>query len=177
MAVHHRPRKSQQCHLSCPATPSEVPCSTQLSQDRPRAKAVVELQGCRSRRSWGAATKKRVDLGSLCDIEHETAPPFVAAPQQRAFPKIRCDVTDRKASPDAPDLFFGILFWSSRPEHNQKPTTDTANRHCSLIPTRRKIAVFPQGGQFTAPLARGRSQPGSPRTNKKPLSPEGQSDL
>jgi len=125
--------------------------------DRPRAKAVVELQGCRSRRSWGASTKKRVDLGSLCHIEHETAPPFVDAPQQRAFPKIRCDVTDRKASPDAPDLFFGILFWSSRPEHNQKPTTDTANRHCSLIPTRRKIAVFPQGGQSTAPLARGRS--------------------
>ena len=97
-------------------------------------------------------------LGSLChNIEHETAPPFVAAPQQRAFPKIRCDVTDRKASPDAPDLFFWILFWSSRPEHNQKPTIDTANRHCSLIPTRRKIAVFPQGGQSTAPLARGRS--------------------
>ena len=117
---------------------------------------MVELQGCRSRRSWGAATKKRVDLGSLFDVEHETTPPFVAAPQQRAFPKIRCDVTDRKASPDAPD-FFLIFFWSSRPEHNQKPPTDTANRHCSLIPTRRKIAVFSQGGQSTAPLARGRS--------------------
>ena len=128
------------------------------ARDRPRAKAVVELQGCRSRRSWGAATEKRVDLGSLCHIEHETAPPFVAAPQQRAFPKIRCGVIDRKASPDAPDLFFGILFWSSRPEHNQKPKTDTANRHCSLIPTRRKSPFFPQGGQSTAPLARGRSR-------------------
>ena len=135
------------------------PSRRREAADRPRAKAVVELQGCRSRRSWGASTKKRVDLGSLCHIEHETAPPFVDAPQQRAFPKVRCDVTDRKASPDAPDLFFGILFWSSRPEHNQKPTTDTANRHCSLIPTRRKIAVFPQGGQSTAPLARGRSCP------------------
>ena len=34
-----------------------------------------------------AATKKRVGLGSLFDVEHETTPPFVAAPQQRAFPK------------------------------------------------------------------------------------------
>ena len=46
---------------------------------------------------------------------------------------------------------------SSRPEHNQKPPTDTTNRHCAFIPTRRKIAVLPQGAQFTAPLARGRS--------------------
>ena len=53
-----------------------------------------------------AATKKRVDLGSLFDVGHETTPPFVAAPQQRAFPKIRCDVTYRKDSPDAPDLFL-----------------------------------------------------------------------
>ena len=51
---------------------------------------------------------------------------------------------------------FGI-FLSSRPEHNQKPPTDAANRHCAFIPTRRKIAVWPQGAQSTAPLARGRS--------------------
>ena len=57
-----------------------------------------------------AATKKRVDLGSLFDVEHETTPPFVAAPQQRAFPKIRCDVTDRKASPDAPEIVFLDFF-------------------------------------------------------------------
>ena len=34
--------------------------------DRPRAaKAVAELQGCRSRRSWGAATKKESGFGVL----------------------------------------------------------------------------------------------------------------
>ena len=33
--------------------------------DRPRAKAVVELQGFRSRRSWGAATKKESVFGVL----------------------------------------------------------------------------------------------------------------
>ena len=64
--------------------------------DRPRAKAVVELQGCRSRRSWGASTKKRVDLGSLFDVEHETTPPFVDAPQLRTVPKIKYDVSGRK---------------------------------------------------------------------------------
>ena len=56
-----------------------------------------------------------------------------------------------------PGKFFLDFFLSSRPEHNQKPPTDTANRHCAFIPTRRKIAVWPQGAQSTAPLARGRS--------------------
>ena len=46
--------------------------------------------------SWGATTKKRVDLGSLCHIEHETTPPFFVAPQLRRVPKIRYDVSDRK---------------------------------------------------------------------------------
>ena len=29
----------------------------------------------------GCSNKKRVDLGSLFDVEHETTPPFVTAPQ------------------------------------------------------------------------------------------------
>ena len=33
--------------------------------DRPRAKAVVELQGCRSRRSWGCSNKKESGFGVL----------------------------------------------------------------------------------------------------------------
>ena len=45
-------------------------------------------------------------------------------------------------------IFLGDSFWSSRPEHNQKPPPDTANRHCALIPTRRKMAVSPQGGRM-----------------------------
>ena len=47
--------------------------------------------------------------------------------------------------------------WSSRPEHNQGPPTDTAKRRFALIPTRRKIAVWPLGAQSIPPLARGRS--------------------
>ena len=121
---------------------------------RPRAKALVELWGCRSRRSWGASTKKRVDLGSLFDIEHETTPPFVDAPQQRAFPKIRCDVTDRKASPDAPD-FFWIFFWSSRPEHNQKPPTDTANRAIARSFQHAEKSSFFRRGGSPPPLSLG----------------------
>ena len=42
----------------------------------------------------------------------------------------------------AGDLFRGF-FLSSRAEHNQNPPTDTANRHCALVSTRRKIAVSP----------------------------------
>ena len=71
--------------------------------------------------------------------------------------KIRPDVPDREASPDAPPDFFLISFWSSRPEHNQRPPTDTAKRRFALIPTRRKIAVSPLGAQSTPPLAGGRS--------------------
>ena len=77
--------------------------------DRPRAIAVVELQGCRSRRSWGASTKKRVDLGSLCHIEHETAPPFVDAPQIRTVPKIKYDVSGRKPDQTRQKKKSGIL--------------------------------------------------------------------
>ena len=53
-----------------------------------------------------------------------------------------------------------ILFWSSRPEHTQRPPTDTAKRRFALIPTRRKWAfhVSPLGGgSIHPPLARGRS--------------------
>ena len=39
-------------------------------------------------------------------------------------------------------FFFGDFF-SSRDEHNQNSPTDTANRHCALISTRRKAAVLP----------------------------------
>ena len=51
------------------------------------------------------------------------------------------------------------FFWSSRPEHNQRPPTDTAKLRFALIPTanRPKIAVSPPGAQSTPPLARGRS--------------------
>jgi hypothetical protein len=127
------------------------------SKDRPRAKAVVELQGCRSRRSWGASTKKRVDLGSLCHIEHETAPPFVDAPQLRAVPKIKYDASGRKPAQTRQKKKSGIFWGSSRPKHNHEARTDTAKHQCALIPTRRKMAIFPQGGQSTAPLARTRS--------------------
>ena len=124
-------------------------------KDRPRAKAVVELQGCRSRRSWGASTKKRVDLGSLCHIEHETAPPFVDAPQQRAFPKIRCDVTDRKASPDAPDLFFWdfVLVESTRtqPEANDRHRQSPLLAHSNTPKNRR----FSAGGAVHRPFSSG----------------------
>ena len=46
-------------------------------------------------------------------------------------------------------------FLSSRPEHNQKPPTDTANRHCSLIPTRRKNRRFFAGGAVHRPFSSG----------------------
>ena len=70
-------------------------------------------------------------------------------------------ITDRKTSPDAPVFLLLIIFWSSRPEHNQKPPKDPANRHCALIPTRRKMAVSPsQRGGNAPPLARCRSHSG-----------------
>ena len=50
-----------------------------------------------------------------------------------------------------------ICFWSSRPEHNQRPLIDTAKHRFALIPTRRKNAVWPLGAQSNPSLARGRS--------------------
>ena len=103
------------------------------------------------------STKKRADLGSSCHVGHGNATFVVDTTQLSKVPKITCDVSDRKPAPTCQEKFLGDFFLLSRPEHNQKPPTDTANRHCAFIPTRRKIAVWPQGAQSTAPLARGRS--------------------
>ena len=94
----------------------------------------------------------------MCHIEHETAPPFVAAPQLRTVPKIKCDISGRKPAQTRQKKKSGIFLGSSRPKHNHEARTDTAKHQCALIPTRRKMAIFPQGGQSTAPLARGRSK-------------------
>ena len=121
---------------------------------RPRAKALVELWGCRSRRSWGASTKKRVDLGSLFDIEHETTPSFVDGPQQRAFPKTRCGVTDRKASPDAPDFFlfsFGRVDPNTTRRHRQTPPIAPLLAHSNTPKNRR----FSAGGAVHRPFRSG----------------------
>ena len=77
--------------------------------------------------------------------------------QNKKVKKTRPDASDRKTSTDAPGFFFLIFFGSSRPEHNQRPPTDTAKRRFALTPTRRKIAVSPLGAQSTPPLARCRS--------------------
>ena len=74
--------------------------------------------------------------------------------QECAVPKITYDASDRKTSPDAPGIYFWILFWSSRPEHNQWPPTDTAKRRFALIPTRRKI-IFAAGGSIHPPFSSG----------------------
>ena len=98
--------------------------------------------------------KKSADLGSLFDVEHETTPPFVAAPQQREFPKIRCDVTDRKASPDPPDFLVDFdLVESTRtqPEatdrHRQSPLLAHSN-----TPKKRR---FFAGGAVHRPFSSG----------------------
>ena len=125
--------------------------------DRPRAKGVGVPLASRRGCSRGVSTKKRADLGSSCHVGHGNATFVVNTTQLSKVPKITCDVSDRKPAPTCQENFFLEFFLSSRPEHNQKPPTDTANRHCAFIPTRRKIAVWPQGAQSTAPLARGRS--------------------
>ena len=101
--------------------------------------------------------KKRPDLGLACHVEPDRPNSCCCIGQECAVPKITCDVSDRKPAPTCQEKKILEFFLSSRPEHNQKPPTDTANRHCAFIPTRRKIAVWPQGAQSTAPLARGRS--------------------
>ena len=92
-----------------------------------------------------------------CHVEPDRPNSCCCIGQECAVPKITCDVSDRKPAPTCQEKKNLEFFLSSRPEHNQKPPTDTANRHCAFIPTRRKIAVWPQGAQSTAPLARGRS--------------------
>ena len=126
--------------------------------DRPRAKGVGVPLASRRGCSRGVFTKKRADLGSSCHVGHGNATFVVDTTQLSKVPKITCDVSDRKPAPTCQEKNFGDFFLLSRPEHNQKPPTDTANRHCAFIPTRRNIAVSPQGAQSTAPLARGRSE-------------------
>ena len=130
------------------------------TQDRPPAKAL----GRNWRRPFGAfpcwAYKKESGFGLLVSRRSRQRNSRCRPNRNKKVTKIRPDVTDREASPDAPPDFFLIFFWSSRPEHNQRPPTDTAKRRFALIPTRRKIAVSPLGAQSTPPLAGGRSQLG-----------------
>ena len=125
-------------------------------EDRPRAKGGGVPLGSRRWCSGPIQQKKRPDLGLACHVEPDRPNSCCCIGQECAVPKITCDVSDRKPAPTCQEKKNWIFFLSS-PEHNQKPPTDTANRHCAFIPTRRKIAVWPQGAQSTAPLARGRS--------------------
>ena len=111
--------------------------------DRPRAKAVVDLQGCRSRRSWGASTKKRVDLGSLFDVEHETTPPFVDAPQLRTVPKIKCDVSGRKPAQTRQKKIWNF-FWVESTE--AQPRGTDGHREAPM----RLDSNTPENGHFSA---------------------------
>ena len=98
--------------------------------------------------------KNRAHLGSLFDIEHETTPHFVDEPQQRAFPKIRCDVTDRKASPDAPDFFGGFFLVEStrtQPEATDRHRQSPLLAHSNTPKSRR----FPAGGAVHRPFSSG----------------------
>jgi len=101
--------------------------------------------------------KKESGFGLLVSRRSRQRNSCCGTNRNKKVTKIRPDVPDREASPDAPPDFFLIFFWSSRPEHNQRPPTDTAKRRFALIPTRRKIAVSPLGAQSTPPLAGGRS--------------------
>ena len=67
-------------------------------------------------------------------------------------------VPQTRTSLDTPVFFFGDFFLLSRAEHNQNPPADTANRHCALISTRRKIAVSPAPPPELRALAAGRSR-------------------
>ena len=70
--------------------------------------------------------------------------------------KTRPDVTDRKASPDAPDfflIFFGRVDPNTTRSHRQTPPIAIARsfQHAEKWPFRRR------GGECPPPLARGRS--------------------
>ena len=137
--------------------PEAAPSSTDGLATDPELKGGGVPLGSRRWCSGPIQQKKRPDLGLACHVEPDRPNSCCCIGQECAVPKITCDVSDRKPAPTCQEKKFLEFFLSSRPEHNQKPPTDTANRHCAFIPTRRKIAVWPQGAQSTAPLARGRS--------------------
>ena len=130
-----------------------------------------ELKGGRSsslqkRVFFAGTTKKETGLCFSCHLRREWPKAGCCTGQECAVPKITYDASDRKTSPDAPGIYFWNCFWStSRPEHNQRPPTDTAKRHFALIPTRRKKSFWPLGAQSTPPLARGRSRATRPKFN------------
>ena len=72
-------------------------------------------------------------------------------------PQIRYGASGRKPAQTRQKKNDGFFLGSSQPKHNHEPQTDTAKHQRALIPTRRKMAIYPQGGQSTAPLARSRS--------------------
>ena len=84
-----------------------------------------------------------MDLGSLCHIEHETAPPFVDAPQIRAVPKIKYDISGRK--PDQTRQKKNLEFWGVESTEAQPRGTD--GHHEAPM---RLDSNTPENGHFSA---------------------------
>ena len=129
---------------------SELFTWQRLRCDRPRAKG-GRSSSLQTGVFFASTTKKEVGFVLLVS---PTPTPRMAKSRLWYWPGMRSSKNHMlpvmSATENQPDK--NGFFLSSRPEHNQKPPTDTANRHCAFIPTRRKIAVLPQGAQFTAPF-------------------------
>ena len=131
--------------------------SSNLRQLRVHIEGLSDTQGHRRARPLGAVrgpsmTRFEKRLSRLSKSAQEVSA------RNAQFQKSHLTSATENQPRRARKKIFLEFFLTSRPEHNQKPPTDTANRHCAFIPTRRKIAVWPQGAQSTAPLARGRSK-------------------
>ena len=137
--------------------PRANPHERSIRIDRPRAKEegvpLASRRGC----SGAIQQKKRAFFCFSCHVGNdEKNSGCCIANQKREFPKIRCDVTDRKKSqPRRAGIFLIIFFSKSTPNttrsHRQTPPIAIA-RSFQHAENGRFAAA---GGQSTAPLARG----------------------
>ena len=126
------------------------------ARDQTRAKGAIfalgSFGGCISR-SGRVITTGPPRTCRTCHVQHGGGGPAVITTKNRKFQKSRV----ASATENQPRR-ARIFFWSSRPKHNQRPPTDTAKRRFALIPTRRKIAIWPPAPCPPCPLARGWSR-------------------
>ena len=128
--------------------------------DRPRAKGEGVLLASRRGCSGAIQQQKRAVLCFSRHVGNDEPNSGCCIAKQRAFPKIRCDVTDRQASPDAPELPFWIFLVEStrtQPEATDRQRQSPLRAHSNTPKNGRLLRRRGAVHRPFSPLARGRS--------------------
>jgi len=104
---------------------------------------------------WAVTTQKKDRfLCFSCHVRHDRRKAGCDHGQKCAVPKITCGVSDRKISPGAPGICFGLFFGPVDPNTTRGHRKTSPNAASRSSQHAEKI-LLPAGGSIHPPLARG----------------------